>query len=232
MRVFNFKTVLLVAALTLVACEQVGDLINPKHPPELDAQGIVLSQDQVMPRDTVTASIKATNPLDGPLQFEWQADGGNFLPPFDSDTVLWVAPLSGGLYHLWVTVSNEDGKTTSPKKQINVISTSQPIVNILQPPEGKYFVVGQTCTVKVKAEHENGIALVRLWVNQQFMGAQDAAPAGYFEFAFKVTESMVGKTLLRAQAVARNQLQSTGEDETYIFVGGIVPGGNERSANH
>ena len=227
----RLKTILVVAvlpAILMIACEQVGDLINPKKLPELDEQGILLSQDQVMPLDTVQASIKATNPLEGPLQYVWQSDGGTYLPPSDKDTVLWIAPLSGGVYHLWVTVSNTDGESTSPKKQINVISTSNPVVNIVQPTDGSYFVLNQVCNVKVDAAHENGIALVRLFVNDQLIGQKDTAHNGFYEFSFTIDESMVGKTGLRAEAVARNQLQSQGSDLIYIYVGGILPGGNDQ----
>lgn len=112
--------VLLVLGLMFLntACEQVGDLINPKQLPELDQQGIQLSRDQVMPLDTVQAIIVATNPLEGPMQYQWLSDGGSFLAPSDNDTVCWVAPLSGGLYHLWVKVSNDDGSTESPKSRL------------------------------------------------------------------------------------------------------------------
>ncbi len=210
------------------ACEQVGDLINPKQLPELDQQGIQLSRDQVMPLDTVQAIIVATNPLEGPMQYQWLSDGGSFLAPSDNDTVYWVAPLSGGLYHLWVKVSNDDGSTESPKKQINVISTSEPVVNIVQPIEGSYFVLGQTCTVKVDARHENGISLVKLFVNDALLAQSDQKVNDRYVFEFTITEAMIGKTSIKAEAQARNQLQSKGQDLIYIYVGGILSGGNNR----
>ena len=209
-------------------CEQVGELINPKRLPELDERGIVLSQDQVMPRDTIRASIKATNPLEGPLQYDWHADGGSFLPPFDNDTVFWVAPLSGGLYHLWVIVKNEDGESASPRRQINVISTSEPVVNILEPQDGAYFVTGQSCAVTIQAEHENGVSIVRLWINDHLMGESDNAQNGLYLFNITLDETMVGKTALKAEATANNQLQSKGQDVIYIYVGGILAGENEQ----
>ncbi len=218
--------ILLAIFFVLTACDQVGDLIRPKKLPELDAQGIQLSRDQVMPLDTVQAIIVATNPLEGPMQFQWLSDGGSFLAPSDRDTVRWVAPLSGGLYHLWVKVSNEDGSTESPKKQVYVISTSEPVVNIVQPADGSYFVLGQHCTVKVDARHENGISLVKLFVNGDLWGQTDQQVDGKYVFDFTVTEAMIGKTSLKAVAVAGNQLQSEGQDLIYIYVGGILPGGN------
>ena len=179
-----------------------------------------------MPLDTVQAIIVATNPLEGPMQYQWLSDGGSFLAPSDNDTVCWVAPLSGGLYHLWVKVSNDDGSTESPKKQINVISTSEPVVNIVQPADGSYFVSGQICTVKVDARHENGISLVKLFVNDELLAQSDQQVNDRYVFEFTVTEAMIGKTSLKAEAQARNQLQSKGQDLIYIYVGGILAGGN------
>ncbi|NOX89255.1 MAG: hypothetical protein GXO77_09515 [Calditrichaeota bacterium] len=224
----KIETGLLFVLLLLTACNGVEDLLNPKHPPELDERGVVVSQDQVMPRDTIMASIQATNPIEGPMQFEWHSDGGSFIPPADNDTVFWIAPLKGGLYHIWVIVSNDDGKKESPKKQINVISSSEPVVNILKPADGSYFVVTQQIEVQVSAEHENGVALVRLYVNDKLQAETDQQQNGVYRFNLTVNEDMVGKTVLKAEAVARNQLSGTGTDQITIFVGGIIPGGNEQ----
>ena len=214
--------------LITVACQGVNDLLNPKHPPQLSEDGVVVSQDQVMPQDTILAKISATNPLDGPLEFTWYADGGNFIPPTDQDSVFWIAPVKGGLYHLWVTVGNLDGTTESPKRQILVVSTSKPVVNILRPSENAYFTVGQTLTVEVKAEHENGIALVNLYVNGRLQAQSDQSQNQVYTFRIALDDSMVGKTVLKAEAIARNQMASKGTDSIMILVGGIVAGGNEQ----
>lgn len=214
--------------LIFSACQGVNDLFNPKHPPQLSEEGVVVSQDQVMPQDTILAQITATNPLDGPLEFTWYADGGNFIPPTDQDSVFWIAPVKGGLYHLWVTVGNLDGTTESPKRQILVVSTSKPVVNILHPSENAYFTVGQTIGVDVKAEHANGIALVNLYVNGRLQAKSDQAANQIYTFQLTLDDSMVGKTVLKAEAIARNQMASKGTDSITILVGGIVAGGNEQ----
>ncbi len=219
---------IIVIGFFILSCEQVENLINPRQLPELDERGVVVSRDQVMPGDTVMATITATNPLEGPLQYQWFADGGSFLPPSDKDTVYWVAPFSGGLYHLWVAVSNSDGETVAPKRQVNVISTSEPVVNIIKPEAGAYYLSGQVCQVEVIAEHENGVSLVRLLVNGELLGETDQSQNKVFKFSFNVTEQMVGKTEIRVEAIARNQLQSKGQDLVYIYVGGILPGGTYR----
>ncbi len=220
--------ILILPILILAACQGVNNILNPKHPPQLSDDGIILSQDRVMPQDTILAVISATNPLEGPLQFAWYADGGNFLQPADQDSVLWVAPVKGGVYHLRVDVSNQDGTTHAPKRQVVVISTSEPVVNILQPQANAYFTVGQTVDVKVRAEHENGIALVNLLVNGNLAAQSDQAQNQIYEFKLTLDETMVGKTVLRAEAFAGNQMATKGSDEIVILVGGIVAGGNER----
>ena len=219
---------IIITIFLLTACKQVGEIFNPKKPPELDEKGVVVSQNKVMPQDTILASIKATNPLNGPLEYEWHSDGGHYLQPADADSVYWVAPLSGGLYNLWVVVRNDDGEAESPKKQINVISSSKPIVNILEPEPRSYFVVSQEITVRVKAQHVNGIVKVSLWVNDQKTGETDQAQNNIFVFHFKASRNMVGETKVKAEAVARNNLSTTGSDQITILIGGIIPGGNEQ----
>ncbi len=214
--------------LVLGACQSVDDILNPKHPPRLSDAGVQLSQDRVMPQDTICAKIQATNPLDGPLQFVWHADGGNFIQPADQDSVLWIAPVNGGLYHVWVEVGNKEGTTISPKRQVVVISTSEPVVNILEPPANAYFTVGQTVLIKVKAEHANGISVVNLYINGALKAQNDGALNQIYTFQLVLDDSMVGKTLLRAEAIARNQMATKGSDQITILVGGIVAGGNEQ----
>ena len=210
------------------SCQQVGEILNPKKLPELDEQGIVVSQDNVMPQDTIWAVIHATNPLNGPLEYEWHCDGGRYMQPADGDSVFWIAPLNGGLYQLWVVVRNEDGASESPRKRINVVSTSAPVVNFILPRPHDYFVVSQTLHVQIRAQHENGIAQVRLWVNDSLIGRSDTAQDDLYDFYFTAEEKMVGESLLKAEAIANNQWHTTGTDQVTILIGGVLPGGNEQ----
>jgi len=207
----------------LVSCDGVSDLLNLDKAPVLDENGIIVSSDRVSPGDTIMASISATNPEDGPLYYRWTKTGGNFVPPADKDTVYWVAPLAGGTYFIYVTVSN-DKKSTSTHKEVVVISSSKPLVRMLRPEENARFVLSETVEVEASAQHENGIARVRLFVGDSLLSESDGKKTGNYNFMFKPTPVMVGTTTLIVEAEAANQFSSIGRDSVNVIIKGIIIG--------
>lgn len=206
----------------LISCEGVEDLINAGKEPEIDERGIVLSAENVYPRDTVTASVSATNPLDGPLNYEWSATGGNFIQPADKDTVRWIAPLAGNTYRITVEVSNEK-KSAGAYKDVTVISLAKPLVDIMSPERDSHFILGKTIAVRAHAEHENGIKTVRLFVGDSLIAEKDGHSGTEYSFdELQASPGMVGKAKIIVRAVALNQL--TEEDDVEINVEGIILG--------
>jgi len=223
----KIKGILLLLSLLLMSsCEEVGDLIDPDKAPELDAEGIVVTADRVSPHDTISASIKATNPVEGPLGFEWKATGGNFIAPSDKDTVQWIAPLIGGIYALEVKVSNSSRKTAKTSRQVEVISATKPLVDLIGPDNDGYFVLYQDITVQARAEHENGISRVSLYINNSLIGQMSDQSKPVYSRTFRSTPEMVGKTVIKVEAEATNHI--TNSDQITINIQGIVPGKNGR----
>ncbi len=206
----------------IFSCEGVEDLINAGKEPEIDEKGIVLSAEKVYPRDTVTASISATNPLDGPLNYAWSATGGTFIQPADKDTVRWIAPLSGRTYTIKVEVSNEK-LSADASKDINVISLARPLVDIMSPEPDSHFILGKKIPVRAHAEHETGIKTVRLLIGDSLIAEKDGNSSNDYIFdALRAAPDMVGKAKLIIQAEGFNQL--TAQDEVEVQIEGIILG--------
>ncbi|HHJ53229.1 MAG TPA: hypothetical protein ENJ89_08560 [Caldithrix abyssi] len=205
------------------SCDSVSDLLNLDKTPVLDEQGIVVSADRVNPGDTVRASISATNPVDGPLYYQWTATGGDFMPPADKDTVYWIAPVKGGTYTIYVKVSNTE-KSITTHKEIAVISSSKPLVRILKPEEGARFVLTESVPVEASATHENGIARVRLFAGDSLISETGGKSSGNYQFTFLPVPSMVGTLTLIVEAEAANQFAAIGRDSVNVVIKGMVVG--------
>jgi len=211
--------------LQLSGCEGVQDLITDQRP---QLGSLLVSSDRVMPLDTVVASITATNPIDGTLEYEWSAepDRGYFLEPADKDSVFWVAPIQGGLYTLRVTVSNTK-RSASQAKEVNVLNSTSPVVDVLKPQADAYFVLGQNITIEARANHANGISWVRAFVNDSLVGQSDQNASGVYSFNCIAAANKVGNPFITVKAEAANALAPVGSDSVQIKIGGIIPGKNE-----
>lgn len=86
-----------------------------------------LSADQyeVDPGDTVYVSVGVEDSNDEALQYEWSAEGGQFIPPVNQSRVMWKAPEAGGNYRITVVVSNADGDS-DPRSEIISVRTAEP----------------------------------------------------------------------------------------------------------
>jgi len=211
--------------LFVFSCDSVSDLFNPKNP-RISDNGLMVSADRISPLDTVNAWISATNPIAGPMYYHWSVNGGRYLEPANKDTVRWAAPIKGGLYELKVVVSNDKASAPEAKRQVNVISSEAPVVDIREPPADSYFVLAQQVRVKAHAEHENGISSVSFFVQDSLISKQDGNNSGDYYFTLTLQPAMVGQTTLTVQARSVNQNAPAGSDQVTIKVGGIIPGKN------
>ena len=188
---------------------------------------IVLSATSVLALDTVTASISATNPRPGPLSYTWSKTGGHWVNGiFDDDTVKWIAPLSGGNYTLTVVVSN-GLSSAQTSRQVNVVSSTAPIVHITDPSNNSYFYLGDDINVNAEAYHENGISLVRLIAvtptgSDSLIQTLGSRVDGKYHFVgLKAYKDLVGDATLKVEAIAANQLQTKGSDQITVKILGI-----------
>jgi hypothetical protein len=195
---------------------------------------IVLSATSVLALDTVTASVSATNPRPGPLSYTWSKTGGNWVNGiFDDDTVKWIAPLSGGNYTLTVVVSN-GLSSAQTSRQVNVVSSSAPIVHITEPVNNALSYLGDPIKVKAEAAHENGISLVRLYAItpndiDSLIQTKGTSIDGKYTFdKLNAYKDLVGYSTLKVEAEAQNQLKTKGSDQISIQVLGIHVGKNGR----
>jgi len=213
----------LLIGLTLFSCSGIDDLIFDRHPQLSNFQ---VSDDRVAPFDTVWASVEATNPIEGAMEFTWTVDPerGNFTGPTDLDSVAWVAPIQGGWYELKVRVENT-AKFSTQSKQIEVIVSERPVVDIRKPSTGAYYVVGQNFDIEVRAEHANGLSWVRIYLNQTLMAEQDQNSSGIYSFSIAADSNMVGTAVLEIEAKSA-VVDDPGTDSIEIEIGGIIPGKN------
>lgn len=218
------------ASILTFSCSGLDDLIFDRHPQLGEMQ---ISATRVEPYDTVWASIDAENPIDGLLSYKWTAKkigsgifaNGNFDGPTDTDSVRWIAPIEGGFYELKVKVSNT-AKESTASKQIEVIVSEKPFVQILAPAAQEYFVQGQPFEVRVRADHANGLSWVKAWFGENLVNQISQNATGIYAFTFMADSSQVGQTKIKIEAKAKS-VDLTGSDSLYVQIGGIIPGKNE-----
>lgn len=225
MRAYKLKKYLCWLPLLFVfSCsEGLEDLFFDNYP---ELSEMAISETSVAPFDTVWASIEATNPIEGPLEYQWSVSPqlGNFIGVTDLDSIRWIAPYAGGIYELTVEVSNS--KRTSPaSKQVEVITSDIPYVKILSPDAGTYFVIGQTFAVEARAEHANGLSWVRLWVGDSLIQQLDQNGSGIYQFSCTADSSMVGNAGIKVESKA-NYGTTPGSDMITVQIGGMILGKN------
>ncbi len=214
--------------LLLTSCEGVNEIINPYKAPVISDEGIVFNRTMpVSPAETLLVSVSADNPESGPLTYSWTApDGGSFYVATDQNEATWIAPLKGGNYTIKVDVYND--KKSSTSRDAQVLSPSEPFVQILTPAENESVVQGGQITVTARAYHDNGLKQVRLDVNGLAYGNPlDYNSSDEYVFTFTATQDYLGVTELKV--VAQSPLQVEGSDKVKIKVQGIVFGKQQRA---
>ena len=211
------------------SCSGLDDLIFDRHP---ILEPMQVSSTRVAPFDTVFASIKAENPIDGLLEYKWTVKRvGSALPsngtidgPSDQDSVRWIAPIDGGVYELKVKVSNT-AKDASDATDIEVLVSEVPFVSIQKPGAGEYFVAGATITIETRAEHANGLSWVKAFINGSLIEQKNQNLSGIYTFNVIADSSMVGQPFIRIEAKSKTVVE-TGADSIQVEIGGIIPGKN------
>lgn len=214
------KLILVIAVL--ISCNKVDDIINPDDYKAPEIESINVSASTANPGDTVLVWVVASNPEEGFLTYSWQKSGGKFIEPADQDTAFWIAPLQGGNYELKATVSNEK-KNKSITKTVNVISAQKAIVNILNPKQGDFYVLGQTISVQAEAYHDNDLSKVEFFVNDSLVDQKDFSLDNTYNFSVATNPAMIGETSLKIKAEVFGQPENRSSDIVSVFVEGILP---------
>jgi hypothetical protein len=103
-----------------------------------------------------------------------------------------------------------------------VVESTIPIVQIITPEAGDFFVQGQEIDITVDARHNNGINKVQLYVNNIFLSELSGQSSNTYAFNFIPSSSYLGTTELKAVAIA-NFTGTTGTDSITINIEGILP---------
>jgi hypothetical protein len=200
-----------------------SDLFKPAKAPEITA--LNLDFYEVNPADTVTATVMVKDQGDQGLIYEWTADNGQFLAPLDGPQIKWKAPAVGGSYRITIKVSNDE-KSSSKFQTVTVRSLVDPSVEILAPAEGSYWVQHTTLTINARARHENGIARVELYINNNLKATVNGHRSEDYTLASSLDEPS-GPAVVKVAAVA-NVTNRAGGDSTAIFIEGVVLGKTHR----
>jgi hypothetical protein len=192
---------------------------------------MTIQPEQVNPFDTVYAEVKATNPEEGILSYEWSVspDQGVFLDAIDDPAVHWVAPTAGGDYTFKVKVSNSY-KSTERDESVKVIEAGLPIVRILSPEEGDYFIQLNEIDIRAEAFHNNGINKVSLYIDDQLISERSGTASDQYNFQFTPDTTYLGKTEIKISALANFSL-TQGADSISFFIEGILPGKDKYDAD-
>lgn len=227
----KFLIVLFLPAI-FITCSGIDDLIYDRHP---ELSPMQISASNVSPFDTVYASIEAKNPIDGILDYKWtvknlgsgKSVNNTIDGPADLDSVRWIAPIEGGMYEIKVTVSNT-AKEASDSRQVEVVTSEKPVVDIHKPEANDYFTAGQAFVIEVHAEHVNGLSWVKAFLNDSLIGQSNQNNNGIYQFNALANNSLAGKTLVRIEAKTAS-VDSVGAASVEIEIGGIIPGKNGRN---
>jgi len=192
-----------------------------RNAPNIDVVSVTPSQ--VNPFDTVRAEVQAINPEEGTLSYQWSVspEAGFFIDPADRSTTRWIAPNTGGDYTFKITVSNSY-KSADRTSIVRVVEPTIPIVKILSPQAGDYFVQGAEISIEIDARHNNGINTVRLYVDNSFIREQSGQSSNNYLFTFTPDTSFLGETELKIEATA-NFTAAMGSDSILINIEGILP---------
>lgn len=184
---------------------------------------IIIQPNRVNPFDTVYAQVRATNPEEGSLSYQWSVSPsrGLFLDPLDGSAVRWLAPTVGGDYTFKVVIKNSY-KSAEQTGTVKVIEPTAPLVRITYPQDEDYFIQLSEIAIKADALHNNGINKVQLYVNDNFLNEQSGSPTNKYEFSFTPDSTYLGLTEIKIQAIANFSL-TVGADSVTVNIEGILP---------
>jgi hypothetical protein len=188
---------------------------------------ITIQPKQVNPFDTVYAEVAATNPEEGALSYHWSVspNRGVFLDALDKSSVRWIAPTIGGDYTFKVNVSNSY-KSAERTGTVKVIEAGSPLVRILSPEDGDYFIQLNEITIQSEAFHNNGINKVLLYIDDSLITEKSGTSTNQYNFQFTPDTTYLGKTEIKITAIANYSL-TEGADSISVYIEGILPGKNK-----
>ena len=215
------KLIFILIAILMIFATNCENILDPYEAPKIDQ--MVANHYTVNPGDTVTVTVEAENPEDGPLEYEWAHEGGELIPPTDKSEVKWKVPSQGGTYEISVKVSNEK-KSKSKSLEITVRSFTIPYIEIISPEQDEPVTQYTLMTIEAMAQHANGISSVHLYINDSVQPVQSLSGHSSDEYNFYYTlNDSPGPAEIKIQAIA-NVTGVTGEDSVSITIEGIIPG--------
>lgn len=186
---------------------------------------ITVDPDRVNPFDTVYTMVQARNPEESALSYRWSVSPPNqgvFLDPVDGAANRWIAPTIGGDYTFKVEVSNSY-KSTDRSGSVKVIEPTKPVVQILIPKHGDYFVQKNEMEIKAEAFHNNGINKIRLYVNDLLETEISGTSTTQYTLYFTPDSTLLGQTEIKIEAIA-NFVLTSGVDSIIVNIEGIISG--------
>jgi len=219
----NFYKILMILPLVLIAaCD--ADLFKSEDETQAPNVGDIettAADFTLSVGDTARFWVSASDPDGKALTYKWEKTGGEFVTTFDAPEVIWRAPLKGGDYSISIRVANED-KQVNKSKLVRVISSEKPVIRIIKPLNNEYLVQYGSYNVQVEAFHDNGISIVKLYVNDLFVGNLDEKTASIFYYQWYV-DADAGVAQLKVLAEARS-VGTLNEDSTTVKIEGVIPG--------
>lgn len=213
--------IFVMAAASLISSCDVEELLKTTAPPEVSRIFSTAGNFIVQPLDSAEFWVTAVDPEGQSLTYSWSVSGGSIIGSRSGDRIMWQAPLAGSVYSIKVTVSNSD-KSTDRTEQITVPSRTAPAVNIDAPAEGSFLIQNSLVTVSVSASHENGIASLALYANDELLETKGGNTKGTYTFDWLIGVP-AGQAELKAVATANiTGAQST--DMIRVNIEGIIAG--------
>ena len=217
----KFKFLLfLIITIVLFACDAAEDLLTDRKAPNVNP---IQSNNgfEVDPGDTLEFTVSASNPDDGDLSYEWSSMAGTIIGSINETAIRWKAPLSGGTYRINVKVSN-DYKSTTNYVDVIVRSTLNPYANISAPAGGSYLIQFTPINIDFEAVHNNGIALIYIYINDQKIDSLVGLSQSNYSFNWDVSSS-AGNTEIKVKAISKIT-DKVGSDSINVTIEGVIPG--------
>jgi hypothetical protein len=218
----NVSIYIIAIAIFILSCD--SELFKTEEEPLAPVVGEIqtsLSNFTIFAGDSATFWVEASNPGEGSLAYDWNISAGEFLTSPDQDNIKWRAPFSGGIQTIEIEVSNND-RTTTKRKEVEVVSLDIPVVNILYPKEDSYLVQYETIELEAEAFHDNGISYVEFVVNDSSLGIIDGNATNRYTDVW-LNNAPAGRAEIEVVAVARSA-GTEGMDRIQVYIEGVVPG--------
>jgi len=128
----------------------------------------------------------------------------------------------GGPYNIEIEVSNEY-KSNTENITVEVASNLNPYIEITDPNAGDYLIQYTTYNIKFDATHNNGIAQIYIYINDQVSDSMvGTTTSTSYNMDWKITQN-AGNAEIKVEAISRLTAKS-GSDSINVSIEGILPG--------